>query len=70
MKRSEREALKALDESQLRARLAELQQELFNLRLQLATRQLTNHARLREVRRQIARVNTLLRQHELARVGE
>ena len=48
---------------QLDDRLAELQEELFNLRFQFATRQLTNTTRIRQVRRDIARS----RQTELAR---
>jgi large subunit ribosomal protein L29 len=47
------------------ARLAELNEELFKLRFQFATRQLTNTARIRTVRRDIARVKTLQRQREL-----
>lgn len=58
--------LRQLDEDTLRQRLGELRQELFNLRLQYATRQLTNHARFREVRREVARILTILRQRELA----
>jgi large subunit ribosomal protein L29 len=49
----------------LDARLRELQEELFRLRFQFATRQLTNTARIREVRREIARVKTRQRQQEL-----
>ena len=48
------------------ARLAELSEEMFKLRFQFATRQLTNTARIRTVRRDIARVMTLQRQQELA----
>ncbi len=48
------------------ARLGELSEELFKLRFQFATRQLTNTARIRVVRRDIARVKTLQRQQELA----
>jgi large subunit ribosomal protein L29 len=47
------------------ARLRELSEEMFRLRFQFATRQLTNTARIRTVRRDIARVQTLLRQREL-----
>lgn len=47
------------------ARLSELHEELFKLRFQFATRQLTNTARIRVVRRDIARVMTLQRQQEL-----
>jgi len=41
-------------------------QELFNLRFQLATGQLENTARIKQVRKNIARVKTILRQEELA----
>jgi large subunit ribosomal protein L29 len=46
-------------------RLDELHEEMFKLRFQFATRQLTNTARIRTVRRDIARVKTLQRQQEL-----
>ena len=59
MKASE---LQELSAEQLEDRLRELREELFNLRFQYATRQLTNTARIKEVRRDIARV--LTRQHE------
>ncbi len=58
-----------LSSDELQRRLADLQEELFNLRFQYATRQLTNHARIRDVRRDIARIRTLLRQHELGEMG-
>jgi large subunit ribosomal protein L29 len=57
-----------LGDPELLRRLADLQEELFNLRFQFATRQLTNHSRMREVRRDVARVRTLLRQRELIQV--
>jgi large subunit ribosomal protein L29 len=47
------------------ARLLELSEEMFKLRFQFATRQLTNTARIRTVRRDIARTKTLQRQREL-----
>lgn len=43
----------------------QLKEELFNLRFQLATGQLENTARLKEVRKTIARIKTALRQQEL-----
>jgi len=46
-------------------RLRELREEMFKLRFQFATRQLTNTARIRVVRRDIARVMTLQHQQEL-----
>ncbi len=48
------------------ARVRELSEELFRLRFQYATRQLTNTARIRQVRREVARVKTFQRQQELA----
>jgi large subunit ribosomal protein L29 len=48
------------------ARLQELSEEMFKLRFQFATRQLTNTARIRTVRKEIARVRTIQRQRELS----
>ena len=45
----------------------EFKQELFNLRFQLATGQLENTARLRQVRKTIARIKTVLREQELTK---
>ena len=56
--------VRELTPQQLEDRLGELREELFHLRFQYATRQLTNTARLRQVRRDIARL--LTRQRELA----
>ena len=47
---------------ELRARLVELKKEAFNLRFQQATSQLENTARIRVVRREVARVKTILNQ--------
>ena len=47
---------RGLAEAELQKRLGDARQELFNLRFQLATRKLENHARLREVRKDIARI--------------
>jgi large subunit ribosomal protein L29 len=49
----------------LAERLKEAREELFNLRFQGATGQLENHGRLRAVRRDIARIYTILREREL-----
>jgi large subunit ribosomal protein L29 len=57
--------LRELDADELAARLAEAKAELFNLRFQLATNQLDNTARLREVRRDIARIATVMREQEI-----
>jgi large subunit ribosomal protein L29 len=66
MKMSE---LRDLDREQLEAKLRELHEEMFNLRFQVATHQLTNTARIREVRRDVARVKTALAQVSPAAVG-
>jgi len=58
--------LKELSTAELLGKEAELKEELFNLRFQLATGQLENTAKIKEVRKNIARVKTVLRQAELA----
>ena len=58
--------LRELNEVELEHRLSEAKEELFNLRFQNATGQLDNSARLGQVRKDIARVETLLREHEIA----
>ena len=55
-----------MDDDELVTRLVEARQELFNFRFQHVTGQLDNYARLGEVRKEIARINTLLREREIA----
>jgi len=57
--------LAPLNDVELGNRLREFKEELFNLRFQNATGQLTNSARLPQVRREIARCETLLRAREI-----
>ena len=57
--------LRNLDDEMLTSRLKEAKEELFNLRFQGATGQLENHGRLRAVRKDIARIYTVLREREL-----
>ncbi len=52
--------LRAMSDADLRDQYAESKRELFNLRMQLAARQLENFRRIREVRRDVARVLTVL----------
>ena len=54
-----------LTESELDTKLAELKQELFNLRFQLAVNQLDNPTRIKAVKKDIARIKTIQRQREL-----
>jgi large subunit ribosomal protein L29 len=56
--------LRELSMPELQTRLTEARQELFNLRVQQANRQLTNSQRLGEVRKEIARLLTLMRERE------
>lgn len=65
MKPKDKSALRELSTNELRQRLQDAKQELFNLRFQHATRSLTNYSRMTVVRRQIAVINTLLREREL-----
>ncbi|MCL5038556.1 MAG: 50S ribosomal protein L29 [Firmicutes bacterium] len=58
--------LAELSSQELTAKLAGLKDELFNLRFQLATGQLENPMRIREVKKNIARVKTMQREKELA----
>jgi large subunit ribosomal protein L29 len=57
--------LRELSEEQLVEKLREAKAELFNLRVQSATGQLDNHRRLQTVRREIARIYTIMREREL-----
>jgi large subunit ribosomal protein L29 len=57
--------LRNISPEELSAKLAEAKEELFNLRFQGATGQLENHGRLRAVRKEIARIYTVMREREL-----
>ena len=57
--------LRELSDPELVERLREAKAELFNLRVQNATGQLDNHRRLQVVRREIARIYTIIREREL-----
>jgi len=62
--------IRDLDDDELVSRLAESKEELFNLRFQVATGQLDNNRRLHHVRRDIARIYTVMRERELGIVRE
>ena len=59
------EELRSSSQEELTSKLAEAKEELFNLRFQGATGQLESHGRLRAVRKEIARIYTVLREREL-----
>lgn len=62
MKASE---MRNLSNAELQKRLKDLKAELFNLRFQLAINQLENPMRIKAVKKDIARINTILRENEL-----
>ncbi|MBE6730691.1 MAG: 50S ribosomal protein L29 [Ruminococcaceae bacterium] len=59
--------IKALTNEELTSKLKDLQAELFNLRFQLAINQLDNPMRITAVKKDIARVKTVIRANELAK---
>jgi large subunit ribosomal protein L29 len=58
--------IRELSEDELAQQFAEMQQEMFNLRMQKSFGQMENPARLRIVRRDLARMNTVIREKETA----
>ena len=65
MKAREIKELRTSAPQDLKAKLDELKAELFNLRFQLATGQLENPMRIREVKKSIAQIKTIIREGEL-----
>ncbi len=57
--------LRDLPYEELKTKLADAKQELFNLRFQVATNQLDNTARIMTVRREVARIATVMREQEI-----
>jgi len=57
--------LRELPDEELVSRIESSKEELFNLRFQLATGQLDNPSRLKEVRHEVARIATVLREREI-----
>jgi large subunit ribosomal protein L29 len=62
--------LRNIDTEDLVTRLREAKEELFNLRFQAATGQLESHGRLRAVKKDIARIYTVMRERELGITDE
>ena len=58
--------IRALSDDEIGSRLEDAREEHFKLRFQFATAQLTDYTRLRQIRRDIARLATVLRERELA----
>lgn len=65
MKARELKDLRANNPQDLVAKLGELKAELFNFRFQLATGQLENPMRIREVKKSIAQIKTIIREEEI-----
>ncbi len=59
------EEIREMTSEELQKKLADLKAELFNLRFQLATGQLDNPVRVKAVRKDLARVKTILHEREL-----
>ena len=62
---AKKQALTTLGDTDLLERLSDAKEELFNLRFQLVTGQLENHARVREVKKEVARLLTEMRVREI-----
>ena len=58
--------VRKMSSNELESKLVELKKDLFNLRLQHATNQLDNPIRIAEVKKDIARVKTIIREQQLA----
>lgn len=58
--------LRKLSYAEMQEQLDESKEELFNLRFQIVTNQLDNTARITQVRRQVARIKTMMREQEIA----
>ncbi len=59
------EEIRALSPEEISRKFEEAHQELFNLRFRLATRQLVNHREIPRVKKEIARLKTIMREREL-----
>ena len=60
------ETLRELSTEELNKKVVELKEELFNLRFQMATGQLENPMQLKQVRKDVARAKTVIREREIA----
>ena len=62
--------IREMSEMELNAELVKMKKDLFNLRFQHVTGQLENPLKMRETKRDIARVKTIIREKELAKVQD
>ena len=70
MKSTEIQKIRELNETELEKKLADLKEELFNLRFQHAINQVENPMRLKAVKKEIAIVKTIIRENELKNGAE
>ncbi|MFD3155624.1 50S ribosomal protein L29 [Haloimpatiens sp. FM7330] len=70
MKAKELKELKQSSPQDLKEKVGDLKAELFNLRFQLATGQLENPMRIRQVKKSIAQIKTILREEELKAIRQ
>jgi large subunit ribosomal protein L29 len=70
MAKTKTSELRDMQASELQERLKDTKEELFNLRFQNATGQLDNYKRLGELRKEVARIKTIMRQKELEQIEE
>jgi large subunit ribosomal protein L29 len=62
--------IRNMSDDEIRSRIDDTRQELMNLRFQVITGQLTDTSRLRKIRRQVAQLETMLHERELAKARE
>ena len=65
LKANELNELRQSNPQDLLVKMSDLKAELFNLRFQLATGQLENHMRIKQVKKSIAQIKTIIRQEEI-----
>jgi large subunit ribosomal protein L29 len=70
MKARELQELRNSSPQELDTKIRDLKEELFNLRFQLATGQLENPMRIRQVKKSIAQIKTIMREEELKALGQ
>ena len=70
MKSTEIQKIRELNETELEKKLADLKEELFNLRFQHAINQLENPMRLKAVKKEIAIIKTIIRENEIKNGAE
>jgi large subunit ribosomal protein L29 len=70
MKARDLKSFRTASSDDLVQKLHDLKEELFNLRFQLATGQLENPMRIKEVRKSIAQIKTIIREEEIKAIGQ